>query len=185
MFDSQERIMTQHRILFVCHGNICRSPLAEGAMRRLIAEEDRLDDFLLASAGVSSEHNGEPPDFRAVKASGAQGIDIGHLRARQVMAEDFKRFDLVLAMDAANREALLAIAPPDAQHKVHLLLDFSPWIGETDVPDPYYGPAESFDDALDLIGLAARGLLETLDQADGALRVPEMPRARLKVSSAT
>jgi len=185
MFDSQERIMTQHRILFVCHGNICRSPLAEGAMRHLIAEEDRLDSFLLASAGVSSEHDGEAPDFRAVKAAKAQGIEIGHLRARKVTADDFKRFDLLLAMDAANRDALLAMAPASAQQKIHLLLDFSPWIGETDVPDPYYGPAEGFDDVLDLIGLAVRGLLETLDQADGALRVPEMPRARLKVSSAT
>jgi protein-tyrosine phosphatase len=177
--------MTQHRILFVCLGNICRSPLAEGAMRQLIVEEDRLDSFLLASAGLSAVHSGEPPDPRAVRAAAEQGIDISAKRAHQIAAEDFKRFDLVLAMDRANRDALLAMAPAGTKQKVHLLLDFSPWIGESEVPDPYYGNDDGFAEVFDIILLAVRGMLGTLDYLDSALVVPAAPRVRLKVSSAT
>ena len=154
-------------------------------MRRLIVEEDRLDDYLLASAGLSGVHAGEPPDARALAVAATQGIDIGAKRARQVQASDFKRFDLVLAMDSANRDALKALAPAGTEQKVHLLLDFSPWIGENEIPDPYHGGADGFDAALDLLQLAARGLLESLDQADREWAVPAMPRARLKVSTGT
>ena len=176
--------MTQHRILFVCLGNICRSPLAEAAMRRLIAEEDRLDEFLLDSAGTSDAHAGEPADPRAVSAAAAVGIGLERRQARRVTAHDFKGFDLLLAMDTASRDALMAMAPARTEHKVHRLLDFSTWIGETEIADPYFGDAEAFDDTLDLIKLAVRGLLEALDQAAGECSVPEAGRARLKVSSA-
>jgi len=177
-------MMTQHRILFVCLGNICRSPLAEAAMRRLIAEEDRLDDFLLGSAGLSANHAGQSIDPRAIKVAAAHGMDLRGERSRQVTAADFKNFDLLLAMDVANRDALRAMAPRSTEQKAHLLLEFSSWIGESEIPDPYHGSLEDFEDAFDLIQLAARGLLAALDQADGELSVPVAPRARLKVSSA-
>jgi protein-tyrosine phosphatase len=183
--DSQESHMTQHRILFVCMSNICCSPLAETAMRRLIGEEDRLDHFLLDSAGVSGTHIGERPDPRALLAAKRCGLDASANRARQVGGKDFKQFDLILATDYGSAEALRELAVPGTEHKVHLLLDFSPWIGVQEIPDPYAGVADSFAETLDLIQLAVRGLLETIDQADAAFVVPEMPRARLKVSSAT
>ena len=177
--------MTQHRLLFVCLGNICRSPLAEGAMRRLIAEEGRLDDFLLGSAGTSAAHSGAPPDPRAVAAAVLQGIDLDGRRSRQIAPSDFKDHDLMLAMDSATRDTLEAMAPRGTERKVRLLLDYSPWIGETEIPDPYVGGPEGFEDVLELIQLALRGLLEVLDQADGELSVPVAPRVRLKVSSGT
>jgi len=165
--------------------NICCSPLAETAMRHLIAEEGRLDHFLLASAGVLAAHVGQSPDPRAMLAAKRCRLDVGARRARQVGVMDFKQFDLILAMDRNCAEALREMALPGTEHKVHLLLDFSPWIGELEIPDPYAGPAEGFAETLDLIQLAVRGLLEALDQTDAAFVVPELPRARLKVSSAT
>ena len=175
--------MTQHRILFVGLGNIRRSPLVEAAMRQLIAEDGRLDDFLLDSAGTSNAHAGEPPDPRAAVAAAAVGITLERRRARHVTASDFRNCDLLLAMDTVSREALLAMAPLKANHKIHRLLDFSPWIGETEIADPYFGDAEAFDDTLDLIRLAVRGLLSSLDQEAGEWAVATAPRARLKLSS--
>jgi len=153
-------------------------------MRHLIAQEDRLDDFLLSSAGIGAPQIGQSPDPRALTAAAAQGIKLGGIRSRRLERSDFSTFDLLLAMDRADRDALLALTPPAARQRVHLLLDFSSWIGERDIPDPSDGTADAFENTLDLIQLAVRGLLEVIDQVDGEWAVPEAARARLKVSSA-
>ncbi|MEZ5773352.1 MAG: low molecular weight protein-tyrosine-phosphatase [Hyphomicrobiaceae bacterium] len=163
--------MRPFRILFVCLGNICRSPMAEGAFRKRIAEIDRLDDYIVASAGTGRWHVGDPPDRRAVAACLARGIDIGELRARQVGPADFGRFDVLVAMDRSNAGTLLRMAPEGAAHKIRLMMEFAPLSGEVDVPDPYQGGTEGFDTALDMIEAASDGLIAachaTLDDMKG------------------
>jgi protein-tyrosine phosphatase len=162
--------MVKHRLLFVCLGNICRSPMAEGAFRRVAAEEGVLDLFEIDSAGLGDWHVGQAPDHRAQKAADRRGIDISGQSARQVGKGDFARFDLVLAMDGANYDDLKQIAPKDQRHKIRRFLDFAPHAGTKDVPDPFFGEAEGFDHALELIEAAARGLLAELlsDEAASA-----------------
>ena len=154
----------RHRILFVCLGNICRSPMAEGVFRRTIAEAGLEEAFAIDSAGTGDWHIGHPPDERARAAAAARGIDISHLRARQVCPADFDRFDMLLAMDRDNRESLLVMAPSQSDaRKVHLFLDFAPEAGASEVPDPYYGGRRGFETVLDLIEQASRGLLTHLE----------------------
>ncbi len=160
--------MVKHRLLFVCLGNICRSPMAEGAFRRAAAEEGVLDLFEIDSGGLGDWHVGQAPDQRAQKAAGLRGIDISGQSARQVGKDDFARFDLVLAMDGANYDDLKQIAPKDQRHKIRRFLDFAPHTGTKDVPDPFFGEAEGFDHALDLIEEAARGLLVELLSEEAA-----------------
>lgn len=143
-----------HRILFVCLGNICRSPAAEGVFRNLMPEAET------DSAGTSDWHVGDPPYGPMQAAARARGLDISGLRARQVSSADFSRFDLILAMDARNRADLEALRPPGNRTPVRLLTDFAPDSGATHVPDPYY--SRDFDGALDLIETAARGLRTAL-----------------------
>jgi protein-tyrosine phosphatase len=154
--------MAKHRLLFVCLGNICRSPMAEGAFRRVAQDEGLLDRFEIDSAGLGNWHVGQAPDTRAQAAAADRGIDISSQSARQVTRVDFARFDLLLAMDGMNHAELLELAPQDAQHKVRYFLDFAPHANTRDVPDPFYGGREGFDHALDLIEDAARGLLAEL-----------------------
>jgi protein-tyrosine phosphatase len=154
--------MVKHRLLFVCLGNICRSPMAEGAFRRAAAEHGVLDRFEIDSAGLGDWHVGQAPDVRAQAAARRRGIDISGQTARQVTGEDFARFDLVLAMDGSNYEDLARLAPKCERHKIRRFLDFAPHAGTKDVPDPFFGEAEGFDHALDLIEEAARGLLAAL-----------------------
>ena len=159
--------MTKHRLLFVCLGNICRSPMAEGVFRRVAEDEGAMHDFEIDSAGMGNWHAGQAPDTRAQAAALTRGVDISAQCARQVRAEDFARFDLLLAMDRSNHADLMSLAPKDAQHKVRYFLDFARHVGTKDVPDPFYGGNEGFDHALDLIEAASRGLLEAL-RKDGA-----------------
>jgi protein-tyrosine phosphatase len=161
--------MAKHRLLFVCLGNICRSPMAEGAFRRAAVEEGVLDRFEIGSAGLGDWHVGQAPDDRAQKAARQRGIDISGQSARQIAREDFVRFDLLLAMDGSNYDDLAELAPRNAKHKIRRFLDFAPHAGTKDVPDPFFGEAEGFDHALDLIEEAARGLLaELLGEEEGA-----------------
>jgi protein-tyrosine phosphatase len=156
------------RVLFVCLGNICRSPTAEGVMRSLVSDAG-LKDVELDSAGTGGWHVGSPPDARATAAASARGIGLDG-SARQVMAEDFARFDLIVAMDASNRRDLLRLAPDEgARGKVRLLREFDR-SGRSDaegldVPDPYYGAPGGFDEVLDLIHAACEGLLEEIRAA--------------------
>jgi protein-tyrosine phosphatase len=164
--------MAKHRLLFVCLGNICRSPMAEGVFRRVAEEQGVLDRFEIDSAGLGDWHAGQAPDTRAQQAAGSRGIDISGQSARQVTRADYVRFDLLLAMDGANYEELTQLAPKEARHKVRQFLDFAPHVGTRDVPDPFYGGSEGFDHALDLIEAAASGLLADLlaDEARPAKR---------------
>ena len=154
--------MTKHRLLFVCLGNICRSPMAEGVFRRVAEEEGVLHLFEIDSAGLGDWHVGQAPDGRAQAAARKRGMDISNQSARQITRGDFARFDLLLAMDGSNVEELVQLAPKSERHKIRRFLDFAPHVGTKDVPDPFYGGRESFDHALDLIEEAARGLLADL-----------------------
>jgi protein-tyrosine phosphatase len=162
--------MARHRLLFVCLGNICRSPMAEGVFRRIAEEEGVLDLFDIDSAGLGHWHIGQAPDIRAQKAARGRGIDISGQSARQVKHGDFARFDLVLAMDEGNFQELVQLAPADARHKVRRFLDFAPKARTKDVPDPFFGGPEGFDHALDLIEQAARGLLASLTAAEAQVK---------------
>jgi protein-tyrosine phosphatase len=158
--------MAKHRLLFVCLGNICRSPMAEGVFRRVAEEEGVLHLFEIDSAGLGDWHVGQAPDTRAQSAARNRGIDISGQSARQVTGADYARFDLLLAMDGSNYEELTQVAPKAARHKVRRFLDFAPQAGTKDVPDPFYGGSAGFDHALDLIEDAARGLLADLLSAE-------------------
>jgi len=145
-------------------GNICRSPLAEGHFRQLLAKHAAHLDVCVDSAGTHGFHVGSPPDQRAQAAARRRGIDISGLAARNVIAADFERFDLILAMDQDNRDELLAMADPVYHDRIRLLLDFSQNHAGADVPDPYYGGNLGFERVLDLIEDAADGLLGAVRQ---------------------
>ncbi len=145
------------RILYVCLGNICRSPTAEGVLRARAPK-----DWVIDSAGTGGWHVGDPPDPRAVAEAARRGIDIRGLRARQVTAEDFHHFDHILAMDRSNLDALRRLRPADAQADLRLCLDDAPGLGTRDVPDPYYDGG--FARAYALIEAAADGLIARLQE---------------------
>lgn len=152
-----------HSVLFVCMGNICRSPTAEAVFRNLIQREAATGPAIEAdSAGTHAYHIGSAPDARAVAAALRRGIDMSNLRARIVEAADFERFDLLLAMDEQICRDLQLMAPPEFRDRVRLLLDFAPELARREVPDPYYGGETGFEEVLDLIEEAARGLLAAL-----------------------
>jgi protein-tyrosine phosphatase len=150
------------RILFVCMGNICRSPTAEGVFRKLLAERAPDLDVEIDSAGTHGFHDGAPPDPRACRAAQRRGVDLKPLRARRVTESDFERFELLLAMDEQNLEFLLEICPTEYRPRVRLLLEFAPHLERREVPDPYYGGSTGFEHVLDLVEEAAAGLLEHL-----------------------
>jgi protein-tyrosine phosphatase len=150
------------RILFVCLGNICRSPTAEGVVRAIAAREFPQLVLEVDSAGIADYHVGEPPDRRAVAVARRRGYDLAGLRARQLRHEDFTRFDHVLAMDLANLSELEIRRPEGSTARVALFLRFAAQGGGEEVPDPYYGGTEDFERVLDLCEAGARGLLERL-----------------------
>ena len=147
------------RVLFVCMGNICRSPTAEGVFREFVQRHAPGLDVEIDSAGTHDYHVGEPPDPRALKAASSRGLDLSALRARQVEDADFEHFDLILAMDRVNYEALLDRSPPQYRSRIRLLLEFADDAGRDEVPDPYYGGAKGFEEVLDLLEDASAGLL--------------------------
>lgn len=159
------------RLLFVCMGNICRSPTAEGVMRALVADAGLRERIELDSAGTGAWHVGSTPDERACRVARARGVTLAGA-ARQVRREDFLDFDLLLAMDRSNARELRRQAPGEAERaKVRLLRDFDPASGdarELDVPDPYYGAAGGFEEVFDLVQAACEGLL-------GQIRVGRAP----------
>jgi len=150
------------KILFVCLGNICRSPAAEGIFRALASAEGLADRIEIDSAGTSGWNIGRPPDSRAQAAIRRRGIDISGLRARRTCSADFRRFDYLVAMDVANLLELSAACPAATEDRLHLLLDFAPETGCREVPDPYYGGPEGFETMLDLIEAGATGLLHAV-----------------------
>lgn len=153
-----------HRILFVCMGNICRSPTAEAVFRDVVRRHGQGLDVVVDSAGTHAYHVGEPPDSRAIEAARRRGIAMEHLRARLVTREDFLSFDHVLAMDEQNAEHLQRLAPAGHRATLRLFMEFAPETGRLDVPDPYYGGESGFEQVLDLVEEASRGLLASLRQ---------------------
>ena len=149
-------------VLFVCTGNICRSPTADGVMRRLVREAGLEQAVRVDSAGTHDYHVGEAPDARAQEHARRRGYDLSALRARQVAREDFEDFELILAMDRGHLEILRRIAPPEHRHKLRLFMEFAGERQADEVPDPYYGGPGGFERVLDMVEAAARGLLAQL-----------------------
>jgi protein-tyrosine phosphatase len=158
------------RILFVCMGNICRSPIAEGVLRQLVSERAPDLEVEIDSAGTHDYHVGEPPDSRAIAAATRRGIDLRGLRARMVSDGDFARFDFIVAMDRLNRDLLLERSPGEFRDRIRLFMEFAGRDEIEDVPDPYYGGPLGFEQVLDLAEEAAAGLLGEILERDAARR---------------
>lgn len=156
--------MKQSSVIFVCMGNICRSPTAEGVFRRRVEEAGLLDRIRIDSAGTHDYHVGAPPDGRAQQAAAGRGYDLSGLVGRQVSQRDFAEFHYILAMDHDNLRALRQRCPPEHHHKVRLFMSFSRRYPDQQVPDPYYGGRGGFDQVLDMVEDAAQGLLQALLQ---------------------
>ena len=150
------------KVLFVCLGNICRSPTAEGAFRALLDREGLSGQVMVDSAGIGSWHIGSAPDRRAQAAARQRGIDLSGQRARQAKAEDFLRFDYVIAMDSQNYGDLTRMCPKGGDDRLFKFLAFAPQLGINDVPDPYYGGDSGFDGVFDMIEAASAGLLDDI-----------------------
>lgn len=156
--------MRKVKVLFVCMGNICRSPTAHGVFRALVRERNLENMIEIDSAGTHAYHVGEPPDRRAQSTATQRGIDLSDLRARSVKSRDFNAFDYILAMDEANYYSLLEECPDEARPKVQLFLSYAPHLNRREVPDPYYGGLKGFDHVFDMVDQAARGLLQDIEQ---------------------
>jgi protein-tyrosine phosphatase len=154
--------MERINVLMVCLGNICRSPTAEAVLRAIAAREAPELRIHIDSAGTADYHIGSPPDKRSQAAALRRGYDMSSLRARRVELADFERFDLILAMDRANFEELQRSAPRAHRERVRLFLEFAPDALTHEVPDPYYGGPNGFEEVLDLVEAASRGLLQFL-----------------------
>lgn len=148
------------KVLFVCLGNICRSPLGEGVFRHLVTEQGLGDRFLIDSAGTGNWHIGAPPHADSQRVARERGMDISDQRARQITPLDLREFDYLIAMDTSNKEGILALDPNGRYaEKVKLMLEYHPTCGIQDVPDPYFGGPEGFYPVLDMIEEASRNLL--------------------------
>jgi len=150
------------QVLFVCMGNICRSPTAHGVFRKMVIDEGLSDLIEIDSAGTHAYHVGNPPDRRAQQTAHFRGIDLSDLRARQARSEDFEQFDYVIAMDKDNFHGLKLISPEGKLDRLHMFLDFAPSIKAKEVPDPYYGGHEGFERVFDMVEEASKGLLEDI-----------------------
>jgi protein-tyrosine phosphatase len=154
--------MKKHSVLFVCMGNICRSPTAEGVFRKLVQDEGLADWFEIDSAGTHAYHIGNPPDERAQKAALSRGVDLADIRARQVCHADFESFDFILVMDRQNLDTLSFVCPRTHSHKLKLFLEYVPGLKSLEVPDPYYGGQKGFEQVLDLVERASAGFLNAV-----------------------
>lgn len=146
-------------VLFVCTGNICRSPTAEGVFRAMVAAQDLSDVITADSAGTGAWHEGEPPDERAQETALRRGIDISGQRARKVVRGDFTEFDLIMAMDRGHHHELSRLCPRGEEHRLQMFLGYAPEFGILDMPDPYFGAGDGFGKVFDLVEACSRGLL--------------------------
>ncbi|BCL75031.1 phosphotyrosine protein phosphatase [Jeongeupia sp. HS-3] len=151
--------MNKYSVVFVCTGNICRSPTADGVLLKMVEEAGLAASVVVDSAGTQDYHVGEAPDRRAQAHAKKRGYDLSGLRARQVELSDFSRFDLILAMDTSHMRVLERHCPPEHQAKIKLFLDFANQAHEREVPDPYYGGDAGFEHVLDLVEDGCAGLL--------------------------
>ncbi len=154
--------MNKTRVLFVCMGNICRSPTAEGVFLSLIKEQKVNDQFEIDSAGTHAYHVGEAPDLRAQKAAKDRGVQLSHLKARKVVFGDYDDFDYLLAMDDENYQMLTDASPEHHKNKIKYFLDYAPQVNTREVPDPYYGGKYGFETVLDMVEEASLGFLQSL-----------------------
>jgi len=154
--------MNKISVLFVCMGNICRSPTAHGVFLDMVQNENLHDIITVDSAGTHAYHVAEPPDVRAQEAALKRKVDLSPIRARKAVKEDFEKFDYILAMDNSNFSSLLSLAPTGYEDKLKLFLDYAPDLNVSEVPDPYYGGRNGFERVLDLIEEASAGLLNDL-----------------------
>ncbi|MDR2365596.1 MAG: low molecular weight phosphotyrosine protein phosphatase [Zoogloeaceae bacterium] len=152
----------KYRVLFVCMGNICRSPTAAGIFRRLLRQRKLENEFEVDSAGTHGYHIGEAPDSRTQRAAAARGYDLSGMRARKVTQRDLQHFDLVLAMDRVNLDSLRHMSAPAQYEKIRLFMPFSRNFDDAEVPDPYYGLGYGFDVVIDMVEDAADGLLQSI-----------------------
>ena len=159
------------RVLFVCMGNICRSPTAEGVFASLVERYDLTGSVSFDSAGTHAYHVGERPDPRAQQAARRRGIDIGRQAARRFEDRDFEQFDYIVAMDRDNLAVLESRCPPTHRQKLALMLQYAPHLEIDEVPDPYYGGPLGFERVLDLIEAAAEGLLQEIQTRQGGGRL--------------
>lgn len=148
------------RVLFVCLGNICRSPTAEGVFRDLVGREGLSEKIATDSCGTGGWHIGHPPDERAREEAKRRGIDIDDLKARKTHSSDFTDFDFIMAMDDSNFKNLTLMCPPEHVSKIYMFLSFASDVGVREVPDPYYGGPDGFSDVFDMIDAASNGLLQ-------------------------
>jgi protein-tyrosine phosphatase len=150
----------QVRVLFVCMGNVCRSPMAAGTLRRLLEDMGLTEQVYVDAAGTHLYHSGAVPDARGQQVAARRGVDLRAFRSRQVTEADFTRFDYLLAMDQDNYQYLQKRCPQsDYQERIQLFLDYAPQLPEREVPDPYYGSLIGFERVMDLVEAAAEGLL--------------------------
>ena len=147
------------KVLFVCLGNICRSPTAEGVFKKLVREAGLGREIKVDSAGTGAWHVNQSPDPRSQEAALKRGIDLSAQRARKISTDDFNNFDYLVAMDRSNLGNLKKICPPNLASRISLFLEFAPELGHQEVPDPYQGGDEGFERVLDLIEVASQGLL--------------------------
>lgn len=157
--------MEKIKVLFVCMGNICRSPTAEGVFTQLVKEQKLGALFSIDSAGTHAYHIGEAPDLRAQKAARDRGVELSAIRARKVIHGDFEDFDFLLAMDDDNYSALVNACPEQHKEKIRYFLDYAPHLSVREVPDPYYGGAYGFERVLDLVEEASAGFLKSLQES--------------------
>jgi protein-tyrosine phosphatase len=157
--------MEKIKVLFVCMGNICRSPTAEGVFTKLVKDHKLEARFAIDSAGTHAYHVGNEPDLRSQSAALERGVDLSSLRARQVINGDFEDFDFLLAMDDENYSILINACPEQYQTKIKYFLDYAPHLNERQVPDPYYGGQYGFERVLDMIEEASAGFLKTLRES--------------------
>jgi protein-tyrosine phosphatase len=154
--------MPKIKVLFVCMGNICRSPTAEGVFIAAIENQRLSDRFEVDSAGTHAYHVGDAPDLRAQKAARDRGVELKHLKARKVRGSDFEQFDHILVMDDENYAILTEICPVEHQSKIRHFLNYAPQLHQREVPDPYYGGAYGFERVLDMVEAASQGFIEDL-----------------------
>ena len=150
------------KVLFVCMGNICSSPTAEGVFNKLLHDKKLSDRFIVDSAGTHAYHVGNEPDIRSQQTAQHRGVELSAIRSRQVTETDFAHFDYILAMDSDNYQLLINASPSEQHHKINRFLDYAPARKESDVPDPYYGGQNGFNDVFDLIEEASQGFLHAV-----------------------
>ncbi|SFN21908.1 protein-tyrosine phosphatase [Formivibrio citricus] len=166
--------MKKFSVLFVCTGNICRSPTADGVLRKLVSSAQLDGTVEVDSAGTQGYHVGQAPDQRAQQHAQRRGYDLSGLRARQVGPEDFHRHDLILAMDRSHFAVLNRLCPAEHKSKVRLFLEYAQGASVGEVPDPYYGGAEGFEHVLDLVEDACAGILDEIRALLQPSAIPEL-----------